>query len=84
MLNNIFGAMASASKDLYEITGDMVNYVVDDIKSIPDSIEKGWDKGLFTSSDDQTTITEELSPAEQNTLPVGENKNEKPSKLFDQ
>ena len=52
MLGWLIEKTTAVVSETYDIVADGVDYVYEDIKSIPDAIEKGWTNGL--SSDDNT------------------------------
>ena len=54
MLGWIIEKTTAVVSETYDIVADGVDYVYEDIKSIPDAVEKGWTNGL--SSQDETKV----------------------------
>lgn len=67
MLSFIFEKTAGAIRDTYEVVADTTEYIVEDITSIGDSIEKGWNEGLITTPDNGEDGTED-TPTQDETL----------------
>ena len=55
MLGWIIEKTTAVVSEMYDGVAAVADYVYEDIKSIPDSVEKGWKEGLTTS-----TYTEKL------------------------
>ena len=46
MLGWIIEKTTAVVSETYDIVADGVDYIYEDIKSIPDAVEKGWTNGL--------------------------------------
>ena len=54
MLGWILEKTTAVVSETYDGVATVADYIVEDIKSIPDSIEKGWDEGIFKSNYEET------------------------------
>lgn len=54
MLGKLFEMTTAVVSETYDVVAATADYIVEDIKSIPDSIEKGWDEGMFKSKYEET------------------------------
>ena len=52
MLGKLFELTAGAVKETYNGVASIAEYTIDEITSIPDAIEKGWDEGLLSKGED--------------------------------
>ena len=53
MLGFIFEKTSALASELYDGTAAVGNYIIEDIQSIPDSLEKGWTDGLFEGTPEE-------------------------------
>jgi len=61
MLNWLIEKTAATAKELVNAVEETANYAYEEITSIPDSIEKGWDTGLFSKDSAEETVVEKDS-----------------------
>ena len=60
MLGYLFEKATAVVSETIDAVVAVSDYVIEDIQSIPDSIEKGWDEGVFTPSE-ETPLDEQAS-----------------------
>ena len=76
MINNIFGAVTAAVREAYNAGETVLDYVIEDVKKIPDSIEQGWNNGLLSKGDtvvDTDTPSEDVDHPQQSKFRFGNN-----------
>ena len=52
MLGWIIEKTTAVVSETYDAVAAVGDYIIEDIKSIPDAVEKGWDDGLFTPTEE--------------------------------
>lgn len=58
MLGYILEKTSALASETYDAVASVGEYIIDDIQSIPDAVEKGWTEGLITPSEDTETVEE--------------------------
>ena len=62
MLGFLFEKTTAILSETYDAAANAVDFVVEDLKSIPDSVEKGWNEGLFTHEEKSSETKVETKP----------------------
>jgi len=64
MLGIIFEKTTAMIKETYNAVEATVEYVIDDVASIPDAVSKGWSEGVFNK---ETPVEPTQSPKDPET-----------------
>lgn len=66
MLGYILEKATAVASELYDGTAAVGNYIIEDVQSIPDAVEKGWTDGLFEDTPEEAATKLEEHNTEDN------------------